>query len=236
MQRMHGSRTGPPADIEYAVEPVGVDITIPSERMDCAATPFAKRSKERSFETGPFESTTSLSAGYSVRSTSSPDNRNVKHYTLFDIAFSGDDLFYKSELGHLKLGEISELAEIDSDDRNFQGCVFSCGGNDRSVSAEDKYKIDIFAREIISVPATSFPCVPNIRDKPISEDIFHSRETKRVSKSGYTAFGSIRLSLLCSIAILFTDRPPYPCIGNLRAFAPGSPNEIFGISVSALYR
>ena len=42
----------------------------------------------------------------------------------------GDDLFYKSEFGHLKFGEISELAEIDSDDRNFQGCVFSCGGND----------------------------------------------------------------------------------------------------------
>ena len=100
MQRIHGSRTGPPADMEYAVEPVGVDITIPSERMDCAATPFAKRSKERSFETGPFESTTSLSAGYSVRSTSSPRitetssiiRSSISHFPemIFSISPSSD--------------------------------------------------------------------------------------------------------------------------------------------------
>lgn len=154
MQRMHGSRTGPPADIEYAVEPVGVDITIPSERMDCAATPFAKRSKERSFETGPFESTTSLSAGYSVRSTSSPRITETSSIIRSSISHFPEMIFSISPSSDTSSSaRYPSLPEIDSDDRNFQGCVFSCGGNDRSVSAEDKYKIDIFAREIISDPA-----------------------------------------------------------------------------------
>ena len=57
-----GSRTGPPADSEYAVEPVGVAAIRPSARYVAIVLPPSRSSISTIRATEPFDTTASFSA------------------------------------------------------------------------------------------------------------------------------------------------------------------------------
>ena len=57
-----GSTIGPPAESEYAVEPVGVAITIPSARYSLTSRPLSESSRSIILAVEPFAITASLRA------------------------------------------------------------------------------------------------------------------------------------------------------------------------------
>ena len=59
---MSGAITGPPAESEYAVEPVGVDTINPSDRYPQTYSPLENASRCSNLATTPFATTTSFKA------------------------------------------------------------------------------------------------------------------------------------------------------------------------------
>ena len=62
-----GTTTGPPADRLYAVEPVGVENTMPSAAYVATGSPFADTLRPTTRAKPPLCSTTSLSANHRLR-------------------------------------------------------------------------------------------------------------------------------------------------------------------------
>ncbi len=122
--RCFGDTTGPRADSEYAVEPVGVAMINPSAAYEVNAAPSIRTSRRTVWPASCFSTTASFKAVHvSVCVGADAAQGRVEHHPLLDPPLAGfragsPTLERRRERRRLDLGEIAEQADVDADDRD----------------------------------------------------------------------------------------------------------------------
>ena len=140
--RCVGDTTGPRADNEYAVEPVGVAMIRPSAAYDVNTAPSIRTSKPNGVTGFLLLDDPSFSAVHdSIVSSPRRCRVGVQHHPLLDPPLAGfrpggPALQRRGQRRRLDLGEIAEQTDVDADDRHPRPAEHLDGAQHRAVAAE----------------------------------------------------------------------------------------------------
>ena len=137
-----GKTMGPPAEREYAVEPVGVEMMRPSALYSQMKLSPAQASRSTMRAMADLAMTTSIECSIFRDDCAFPLERNAQHLAARHPVIAGQGAF---ELGEEILrrdgSQEAETAQIDGEQRDGAIADGSCRGEQGSVSAEDDCEI-----------------------------------------------------------------------------------------------
>ena len=148
-----GCRMGPPAERLYAVVPVGLAMMRPSALTRIMNSPSTETDSSMMRESAPCVTTTSLSTTRSTSRRAPGVDANVQHHALFDLRRAVHGGFQRrKDLRQRHLGQESQAAEIDAEDRDVRLGLRDAAGRaeQRAVAAQDDDHLDHAGKLILS--------------------------------------------------------------------------------------
>ncbi len=138
-----GQTTGPPAENAYAVEPVGVAQTTPSQPYRDSGRPSTSTSSSSIWARCPFSTLTSLSAHDSTTWPPGVELRpHVQGQPLVHRVVAVDHVPDRLvEVVDLGLGQEADLAEVDPEQRRLRRPGQLRGAQERAVAAEREHDL-----------------------------------------------------------------------------------------------
>ena len=147
-----GHTIGPPAENAYAVEPVGVDTSTPSQPNADTGRPSTSSTDAEHAEPRAL-----LQAGLVERPAAADDlavdaHHDVERHAFLDAVVAVDDVVEDRVDGvGLGFGEESDAAQIDAQHRDLDVAGQLGGAQERAVTAEDEHELAALGRAFVGV-------------------------------------------------------------------------------------